>query len=97
MLFSGTDEITFNHSIEHTTCETTFMCISAVDGECVFDIIRNDATEHRQRGAVNSSVTFSNLMSNALYFYRINFTSLQPIQIIENKNFTTNEGNKFAV
>ena len=73
------------------------MCISAVDGECVFEIIRNDATEHRQRGAVNSSVTFSNLMSNALYFYRINFTSLQPIQIIENKNFTTNEGKNYRV
>ena len=97
MLFSGTDEITFNHSLEQTTCETTFMCISAVDGECVFEIMRNDATEHRQRGAVNSSVTFYNLMSNALYFYRINFTSLQSIQIIENINFTTNEGNKFAI
>ena len=97
MLFSGTDEITLMHSpysLEHTTCEATFMCISATDGNCVFEIIRNDEIERRQGGTVNSSVTFSNLMPNTLYFYHINFTSLQPILIIENKNFTTNEGKK---
>ena len=55
MLFSGTDEITLMHSpysLEHTTCEATFMCISATDGDCVFEIIRNDEIEHRQGGAL---------------------------------------------
>ena len=83
-----------SHTLKYSACEATFNCMSVADGECVFEIIRNDMIEQRRRGAVNSSVIFSNLMPNTLYFYHINLTGLQPMLIIENKNFTTNEGKK---
>ena len=85
-----------SHTLQHSACEATLMCISAADGECVFEIIRNDMIEQRKRASVNSSVSFSNLLPNTLYFYHINITSLQPIPIIENQNFTTNKGKRVA-
>ena len=98
VLSSGNDGIALNgsasHTLTHSACEATFKCISTSNGECSIEVIGNDITKYRQRGAVNSSISFSNLMSNTLYFYRINFTNLQPILIIENQNFMTDEGKK---
>ena len=94
MFSSGNNETEVKSSSSHTldisACDVIFNCISATDGECVFEIMRSDMIEHRRRGAVNSSEAFSNLMPNTLYFYRIIFTTLQS----ENGTFTTDDGKK---
>ena len=90
---AGTDRITPNNSSSHTlkifACEAALKCISVVDGECVFEIMRNGMIEQTQKGAVNSSVIFSDLMPNTLYFYHINFISQQHNEM---GNFTTDTG-----
>ena len=93
VFFTGDETLLMLHNLNISACEVTFMCSSAIDGECIIEVFRNNKREHVRRGAINSSITISDLLPNSFYSYRLTCNTQHNMTlIIANKNFTTDNG-----